>query len=122
MLEQGYRLVTTGTEAILRALTGAAATESEVKRVAEKYMPLPLDSLQTRQQKLKLFEETVDLMGGLISKGIVGADVQEAFKSGNIDDLRARVSQRPQVPGVTTAPMPPVTSRPPPPPGFEYVK
>ena len=119
---QGYRLVTTGTEAILRALTGAAATESEVKRVAEKYMPLPLDSLQTRQQKLKLFEETVDLMGGLISKGIVGADVQEAFKSGNIDDLRARVSQRPQVPGVTTAPMPPVTSRPPPPPGFEYVK
>lgn len=126
---QGYRIVTTGTEAILRALTGAAAPEPEVKRVAEKYMPLPGDNLDTRRKKLKLFEEAIDLMGGLIAKGVSSSDVAEAFKAGNIDALRARVTgqtptrqpqparqpQLPQVPGISVAP-------PAPPPGFEIVK
>lgn len=121
---QGYRIVTTGTEAILRALTGAAAPEPEVKRVAEKYMPLPLDSKQTRAQKIQLFEEAVDLMGGLIAKGIVGADVQKAFRDGDITALRAQAAgqRNPQVPGTLTTAPPPVTSMPAPPPGFELVK
>lgn len=51
------RAVKVAIESALRAMTGAAAPESEVQSYLDKFMPTPYDAIETRQQKLGLLQD-----------------------------------------------------------------
>jgi hypothetical protein len=54
---RAQRAVRSKVEAALRLMTGAAAPEQEVKRYIDLYMPSPMDSVETKKQKLRLLDE-----------------------------------------------------------------
>lgn len=63
------RTVTVAIEGALRAMTGAAAPESEVKRYENMFMPSPLDSRETATQKLNQLQDFIDNAKRLVTQG-----------------------------------------------------
>ncbi len=72
------RVVKVAIEAALRAMTGAAAPESEVKSYLDKFLPSPLDKIETRKQKLGLLESFMTNADAIINQGRGGAAAAEA--------------------------------------------
>jgi hypothetical protein len=93
---EGHRLMASGMEGVLRALTGAAATKEEVAREVQKYLPLPSDRTATREQKLNLFERNLNLIANLSAHGMSGSDILKAMQTGTLDAMKTqgRVSQQ----------------------------
>lgn len=63
------RSITTAIEGALRAMTGAAAPESEVKRYEGMFKPGPLDSVETATQKLNQLQDFIDGAKRLVNQG-----------------------------------------------------
>ncbi len=79
---EGQRLMASGMEGVLRALTGAAATKEEVAREVQKYLPLPSDSPDTRARKLDLFERNLRSIAEVTGHGVSGSDILARLKGG----------------------------------------
>jgi len=63
------RTITVAIEGALRAMTGAAAPDSEVKRYENMFMPSPLDSRETATQKLNQLENFISNARRLVTQG-----------------------------------------------------
>lgn len=63
------RTVRVAIEGALRAMTGAAAPEQEVKRYENMFMPSPLDSRETATQKLNLLDDFISNAKNLVTQG-----------------------------------------------------
>jgi hypothetical protein len=63
------RTVTVAIEGALRAMTGAAAPEAEVKRYENMFMPSPYDSRATATQKLNQLEDFLNNAQRLVTQG-----------------------------------------------------
>lgn len=71
------RNVRLGVEAALRAMTGAAAPETEVKRYSDMFTPSVYDAIETRQQKLDALEQFMTNARANIMRGRTTADEQK---------------------------------------------
>jgi hypothetical protein len=80
---EGQRLMETGMEAILRALTGAAAPKEEVAKNLHQYLPVPSDSVETRKRKLDLYERVVTRITQLSAHGASGSDILRELNAGS---------------------------------------
>lgn len=70
-LGRARRDVRLAIEAALRAMTGAAAPETEVSRYEDMFMPTPWDDSATRQQKIKLLDDFINNARRTILQGRV---------------------------------------------------
>ena len=93
-LGEMQRLIEAGSEGILRALTGAAATPAEVSRLASRYTPLPSDSVPTRMQKLDLFERELTQMLRMGSGQTTKTQVGQSLGQPNVDDTKSRLKAK----------------------------
>lgn len=66
---RAQRTVRTAIEGVLRAMTGAAAPESEVSRYEGMFMPGPFDSAATATQKLNQLDDFISNAERLINQG-----------------------------------------------------
>jgi hypothetical protein len=66
---RAQRSVRTSIEAALRAMTGAAAPESEVRQYLEMYMPNARDSVESAQQKLTNLERFMRDTEAIVTQG-----------------------------------------------------
>lgn len=66
---RAQRTVTTAIEGALRAMTGAAAPASEVKRYEGMFMPSPFDSRETATQKLNQLDDFISNAKRLVTQG-----------------------------------------------------
>lgn len=66
---RAQRTVRTAIEGALRAMTGAAAPETEVKRYEQMFMPSPLDSPETANQKMDQLEGFINRASELVTRG-----------------------------------------------------
>lgn len=63
------RTVRVAIEGALRAMTGAAAPEQEVKRYENMFMPSPFDSRETAAQKLNLLDDFISNAKSMVTQG-----------------------------------------------------
>lgn len=80
---EAQRLMASGMEGVLRTLTGAAATKEEVARELSKYLPAPMDSIDTRSKKLDLFERNLRSIVEMSAHGMSGSDILDRLKNAN---------------------------------------
>lgn len=66
---RAQRTVTTAIEGALRAMTGAAAPASEVKRYEGMFMPSPFDSKETATQKLNHLDDFISNAKRYVTQG-----------------------------------------------------
>ncbi len=74
------RTITVAIEGALRAMTGAAAPEQEVKRYENMFMPSPFDSRETATQKMNQLEDFLGNARRLVTQGR-GAEARPARAS-----------------------------------------
>lgn len=75
---EARRLVQGAIEGVLRGLTGAAATESEVSRLMDMYGPSPTDSVPLMQKKLNRLDELIKSQMKLMRTGRGGMGLNTA--------------------------------------------
>lgn len=79
---RAQRTIRTAIEGVLRAMTGAAAPESEVTRYENMFMPSPFDSPATAKQKIGQLQGFIDRATKLITMGHGGVEALNAAVGG----------------------------------------